>query len=619
MKKVVRCSLLLAVSILPLCAETASPQSADRGPTIKVTTRAVVEDVIVTDRHGKPVKGLKQSDFTVTEQGKPQTITFFEEHHAGPIAPVAAPKLPPDVFSNFSPYPLPPAVNVVLLDSLNTGMASQSWVHDQAVKFLKKTKPGTQTAIFAMGLGFHFIQGFTSDPSALMAALKNKKNNSVEQSPLLIGQTESNADTNLIGMMSGSVPGGGPGTAASPEAASALANFIAENQTSQGFDRFFLTLENLQRLATFLNSFPGRKNVIWFSESVPAIFMIAPGKAGPQVNPSMEAELQRTMNMLAAARVALYPVDAQGLAGNALYEAQTVLPTASDASQLVGPPGSAAYGGTPGGAFSNSLSTEDENRNANQAAMTMLAEQTGGQAFFNTNGLEQVMDKIGKSTTDFYTLSYTPTDQRMDGALRTIDINLPGKDYKLIYRRGYYALDQGIPGAALQARQRGLQAYKQQQGGNVDPLLPFMDLGMPMSNQLLYEAKITPLPPSPSGPDAGKLRYSIDFAVDLKDLDLKLEPDGTHRGVVNFTLLVYDHYGKIISNQERVASLVLKPDVYAAFQNTGLQLHDEIATPKGNYWLRTGIYDQNSRKVGTLEVPLAAVKPIEASSQIAHP
>jgi len=29
--------------------------------------------------------------------------------------------------------------------------------------------------------------------------------------------------------------------------------------------------------------------------------------------------------------------------------------------------------------------------------------------------------------------------------------------------------------------------------------------------------------------------------------------------------------------------------------------------PKGQYWLRIGIYDQSSAKVGTLEIPLSSV------------
>ena len=126
-----------------LLAQTPASPSSEEQTTLRVSSRAVLVDVLVTDHKGKPISGLKQDDFKVAEQGKPQTISFFEEHGTG-TQPVSAPmpKLPPDVFSNFSPYPLPPAVNVLLLDSLNTRMESQSFVHSQAIKFLKSAKPG---------------------------------------------------------------------------------------------------------------------------------------------------------------------------------------------------------------------------------------------------------------------------------------------------------------------------------------------------------------------------------------------------------------------------------------------------------------------------------------------
>ncbi len=289
--------LVLAVFAASVSAQNSAPASTDAQTTLRVSSRAVLVDVIVTDQHGKPVTGLKQDAFTVTEQGKPQAIDFFEEHHANqPAAPVEMPRLPQNVFSNFSPFPQPPAVNVLLLDSLNTRMESQSFVHQQALDFLKSAKPGSRMAIFAMGLGLHFIQGFNDDPAVLMAALKNKKNNEVETSVMLKGADESNAQQNLVGMMSAPVPSGGGATVttASPEAIASLQNFLAENDTAQSFDRMYVTLANLQKLAAFLQGFPGRKNIIWFAEKVPALFVTSSSASvGIQSgNPGMESEIE---------------------------------------------------------------------------------------------------------------------------------------------------------------------------------------------------------------------------------------------------------------------------------------------------------------------------------------
>jgi len=108
--------------------------------------------------------------------------------------------------------------------------------------------------------------------------------------------------------------------------------------------------------------------------------------------------------------------------------------------------------------------------------------------------------------------------------------------------------------------------------------------------------------------------------VDLKDLSLTVGSDGLHRGMLNVGLIVYDRYGNVVSRQDHVAQLNIKPDVYAVFQSTGVQLHADLALPAGgNYWLRTGVYDQRSHKVGTMEVALSSVvalqdaAPLEAS------
>lgn len=52
----------------------------------------------------------------------------------------------------------------------------------------------------------------------------------------------------------------------------------------------------------------------------------------------------------------------------------------------------------------------------------------------------------------------------------------------------------------------------------------------------------------------------------------------------------------MIAQEAHLAALSIKPELYAGIQNDGVQLHAEISVPKGNYWLRTGVYDQRSPK-----------------------
>jgi hypothetical protein len=166
-------------------------------------------------------------------------------------------------------------------------------------------------------------------------------------------------------------------------------------------------------------------------------------------------------------------------------------------------------------------------------------------------------------------------------------------------------------------RNQKVQKLAAKNPGAVDPLLPFMDLGMPQSEQILYKMRIVPAPPAENEPADKKKKdhYSVDFAIDLKDLNLPLGADRMHKGALNVSLVVYDRYGNIINREDHLAELNIKPDAYAMFQNTGVQLHAQLAVPTGNYWLRTGIYDRGSRKVGTMEIPLAAVKPLQTAAK----
>jgi hypothetical protein len=256
-------------------------------------------------------------------------------------------------------------------------------------------------------------------------------------------------------------------------------------------------------------------------------------------------------------------------------------------------------------------------RDSDQVQAQILAEQSGGKAFANTNGLSDVIDKITSTSSHFYTLAYSPTNPKMDGAFRNIKVKVGGGEYKLSYRRGYFAVDEALPGSSLTMRNQEVQKLASKNPGAVDPLLPFMDLGMPQSQLILYKALIVPTAAgeNDAADKNNKNHYKVDFAIDLKDLKLNLDTDGLHKGALNVSLIVYDRYGNIVSREDHLVQLNIKPDAYAIFQNAGVQLHAQLAVPKGNFWLRTGIYDRASGKVGTMEIPLAAVKPLQTATK----
>ena len=165
----------------PLLAQ--NPSAKPPAPTIQVYARETVVDVTVTDDKGNPVHGLKQEDFTVKEDNKPQPIKSFEEFSVKSIPP--PPKLPPNVHTNLQPPAPSGAVNILLLDGLNTAppdatdppeiswsFTIQARVKQEAAKYLKAMPPGTRVSLLGLSRGLRVLQGFTSDPELLSAAVE---------------------------------------------------------------------------------------------------------------------------------------------------------------------------------------------------------------------------------------------------------------------------------------------------------------------------------------------------------------------------------------------------------------------------------------------------------------
>lgn len=626
---VVLCGLFAPISQLPAAGQNAPAESQ---PTLRVNSRAVLVDVVVTDRNGRPVTGLKKDAFAVSEQGKPQAISFFEEH--GGVEPqqrekLEFPKLPEDTFSNYSPIATPPVVNILLIDALNTPLADQMYLRQAAQHYLKTLKPGTRIAIFTLSMRLSFVEGFSDDPVMLAKALGYQKNDRPEPTILMQSNEEAVAQETVVGLMN-QMFGAGPGglTPAAPaDMIQAFQQFLTETNYSQTSDREYRTLTHLQHLASYLSTFPGRKNLIWLTGAFPLdLFGLTDMR--------FDDNIEKTVNLLAAARVAIYPVDVRGAWTHALYAAQnTEDPTITTPAQMLGPavgfPPEAGDSSTmivgansstvTTGGFDHERATESLKNNVSNTAMDTIANDTGGAAFYNQNDLGGIIGKVIASSSDFYTLSYAPGNARMDGSFRKIAVSVPGSDYRLMYRRGYYARDAGLPGSAQDAQER---AIRHAAVSGTDPLEPYMDFGLPRTDQILYKVRILPTGVAQGRPANVKINgsgpyhhYAVDFAVDRNDLELPLDQDGLHKGTVHVSLIVYDKYGEVATRRDYLVKLEIKPDIWKVFEQTGVQLHAELDVPNGQYWLRTGVFDDATHHVGSMEVPLAAVHPLRAATQ----
>jgi VWFA-related protein len=597
--------LLASCSLLSAHAQTAAATSQEQIPTFKAGTKAVIVDVVVTNSKDEAVTGLHKQDFQVSENGEPQAIAFFEEHLAPSVPPVEMPPMPPNVFTNVPSAPRGDAVNVLLIDALNTPKIDQVLVRQQTIEFLKQMPPGTELAVFTLGTRLRMVQGFTTDSSTLLASLQDKKSGvwpettGVSHSP-----SDDQADLEEIErrkMMAGGA--GGPHGAASMGVTSD-AGFHTGNGATEAIDseqfaqaatknyqndqRILMTIEALQNLSRYLAKIPGRKNLIWFARDFPIAFFPT-----STVRSSHEAaigvrnqEVKATADMLAVSKVAIYPVGAQGLENPALFDPQTASIKISVAMQGIG----------------------DAEAANNASAMAELADETGGEVFKNTNDLSHAVSRVVQNGSHYYTISYTPTDKKMDGQFRAIQVKLNKEGYRLSYRRGYYAID------TLNAKSRPESS---------DPLHPLLQRGAPASTKILYGVRVNPAQPQPAAnaPHAGanpKLvgpvtRYSLDFMIRWTDLSLEPMPDGSHQGKVRVELIAYDRDGKALNWVGGVTKMNLKAEIFESIQKSGVPAHIEIDVPKGDVFLATGVFDVKTGKAGTLEVPLSKITMTAAS------
>lgn len=149
-----------------------SQQNSSEVPaaTIRVSTRVVLVDVVVTDKQGNPVPGLHPEDFVVEENRKAQKIVTF----ATPTESTPPPALPPGIYSNRPQYRSPGGpITVMLLDAINTPFSDQGYARRQMLSFVRdQYKPGQRMAIFTLTGSLNVLQDFTSDPEILYTALQ---------------------------------------------------------------------------------------------------------------------------------------------------------------------------------------------------------------------------------------------------------------------------------------------------------------------------------------------------------------------------------------------------------------------------------------------------------------
>jgi VWFA-related protein len=270
-------------------AQTSGNQGSK--PVFRSTTRLVIVDVVATDEKGAPVTGLKAEDFTVTENGEEQKLADFSFHQPSGSTEAAS-QSASNILSNSPAYTGNSALNVILLDGINTDFSNHAYAQDLLVKYLESNPKIQPTAVYALESNLRLLHDFTTDAKALRDSVAHYKG----VGPTHIATVEA---------------------AASPFSQRGTFRNVPQGRTAAFRSMIFL--------AQALAGYRGRKNLIWISEGFPLSLYPDVSSGEDLLIEDYSPLVEKIADDLMAAQVALYPISAAGVSKDDQFSAKTAM------------------------------------------------------------------------------------------------------------------------------------------------------------------------------------------------------------------------------------------------------------------------------------------------------
>jgi VWFA-related protein len=407
-------------------------RSRDDGPRFGTSTAAVVVDVIVRDKKGKPIVDLSRDDFEVFENGQPQQITDFERILPGSVQPSHS-----DVAAGLQPRATSPApaaasvpentlrgqaVTAIVFDWLSEQPRYEAW--KAASTLLGQMESTDFVSVYVIDQALRRVVPFTSDTAALKVAFDYALTRARPPAGQVRGAAAdalvtrsdvpltAGAEEGAPGLVAPSgVPTQGPGA----ELARMLQRMDAwegyMNRQQQGIS----VSRGLLGLVEQMSALPGRKTVVLFSEGL-----------------EIPESVRHTMNLVEERantyNVSFYTVDAAGLRVHSRLAFTR-----------------AAIGEAGREDFSEGIANDSIGRRTEalwrdpSAGLEPLAQRTGGLYIGGTNALTDGFARINADRRFHYLLAYSSTNPTLDGSYRKIDVRVRRQDVRIRARRGYVA------------------------------------------------------------------------------------------------------------------------------------------------------------------------------------
>jgi VWFA-related protein len=409
------CGLSVALAIAPLIAQqqsapTTVPAPAQPLPTVRVrqqpsallTSSDIVRiDVEVTDRAGKPIKGLRQDQFTILDDGKAQKVSSFSYSDiesvetAGPVdaKPVVIPVDGGGASAKESVSDQVRDRRMIVLFFDMTSMETDDILraHDSAQKFLAKQMTAADlVSVVVFSTQLAVLANFTNDRAVL--------NKAVAQI----------------------LPGAASGLADQQYAAAQNGEYDVQQDTQAAFtpdqtefnvfntDQKLIAVEDLTNV---LEGIPGRKALVEFTGGI------------TQTGEENRAELRAATDAANRADVSIYSIDARGMFAT---------PPGGDVTTAAAT-GTSMFSGA-------AVYHQTDQREDSRDTLATLSTDTGGRAFFDLGDLSDAFPKIEEENGGYYLVGYNlPPDAKRDGRWHAVKVKVNAPGAHVRYRSGYYA------------------------------------------------------------------------------------------------------------------------------------------------------------------------------------
>lgn len=561
--------VLLLLGHVPSEAQTAGSGAKQAGtqapsptpPVLRTTTRLVQLHVVVRKKNGDPVTGLKPEDFSVLDNGRPQKIAVFSSETSTPPSKTASP-VSANVFSNRLDRggKAPGSVTIILFDALNTPLADQAYARQQVIKFLRGLQPGDHVAIYALTTQIKVLHEFTEDTASLLRALDRYRGHS---SALLDAATQSDQQ--------------GPSSSSAAQddgnSISVLEEFLnSANGVLADFaniNRVNTTTQAFEAIAHHVADIPGRKSLVWVSASFPLTIGFE-GETLPPINREVRSftpELERAAREINQANMAIYPVDARGLIPSKQFSAAERFGAAANPRSRTVP----------------ALFPD----HANFDTMNMIAERTGGRAFYNTNDLAAAAHAAASDAAFSYLIGFYPDHGTWDGKFHELKVHVDTPHTEVRYRRGYFATSGSTSNAA--------DAKAALESAVWSPV---------ESTGLSIQATVSAVPP------LNQRILKVSTLLDSHEV-VFTEAQGRRLAGIEMLFLQLGAGNKTISGDQKTVQLNLQKPRYDAVLKDGLLLTGYLAMAPDTRSLRVVVLDRSSGALGSVSIPVEKFLSVE--------